>query len=448
MQPPTLYIVDSSRPYFAETAGTLIAKGWSVFPQTPYDRKPGTVDGRIIRPLHGSNLGERLPYRSELEQWTRHCGDHNVAAVMGSGSGGAVAIDLDITERAQAKKVLALALDVFGYTPLQRIGNAPKIALLYRDAEQGKPISTRHIPAEDGGHGIDILGKGGMLTFFGVHHKTGRQFMWPEKIPLLVRPSELPVITRGMINEFLAQVNEIMPLRTSNVDINRDESANLKARFIAKYPAPDDERLAVLAWKAHESDPYFSDKNQVSVAYGIVQRMIVTGWRPELIIHAGKVAFEENQDESGYKTTVSGTVLNLLTSAHEQTVIARLAKDGMNTGPSGKPQLNTKNWRHLEFLADARHDTYDKYFDTKAAAARGHRRPAAKAAPETAQPSVEQATHPAAPPAYHRPWPAFKPPVLPASAPPAPMPAAEPAAPEPAIDETINDLISALDDEF
>ena len=131
-----------------------------------------------------------------MDRWIRHCGDHNVAAVMGPGSGGAVAIDLDITERELAKKVLALALGIFGYTPLQRIGNAPKIALLYRQAEQSKPIRTRHIPAEDGGHGIDILGKGGMLTFFGAHHKTGRQFIWPEKVPLQVSPRELPAINQ------------------------------------------------------------------------------------------------------------------------------------------------------------------------------------------------------------------------------------------------------------
>jgi len=440
--PPPLYVVDSIRPYFAETAGKLVAKGWSVFPQT-LERRPGLLGGYIIRPLRGSNLDERLPYRSELEQWTRHCGDHNVAAVMGSGSGGAVAIDLDITDWELAQKVLALALDMFGYTPLQRIGQAPKIALLYREAEQGKPIRTRHIPAEDGGHGIDILGKGSMLTFFGAHHRTGRQFIWRENVPLLISPQELPVITQDMIDEFLVQVEEIMPLRTSNVDINRDESADPNARFKAKYPAPDDKQLAVLAWQTHEADPYFSDKNQISVTYGIAQRMIVTGWRPELIIHAGQVAFEQNQEESSYKTTVTGTIQNLLTNAHEQTELVKLAKDGMDTSPYGGPQWNTKNWRHLECLAGARQDTYDKYFDTKAAAARGHRRPAAKGAEEKAERSVDQASPPAAPPAYRRPgWP-FMPP-----APPAPTPAAKPAAPEPVIDEATDNLLSALDVEF
>lgn len=447
MPPAPLYYVDLTRPYFGETAGDLVAKGWSVLPQTQ-DRKPGIVDGHSIRPIHGSNLGERLPDRSEMDRWICHCGDHNVAAVMGPGSGGAVAIDLDITERELAKKVLALALGIFGYTPLQRIGNAPKIALLYRQAEQSKPIRTRHIPAEDGGHGIDILGKGGMLTFFGAHHKTGRQFIWPEKVPLQVSPWELPAINQSMIDEFLQRVEEMMPLRTSNINIDRDENAYPDARFTPKYPAPNDERLAVLAWKTHEADPYFADKNQISAAYGMVQRMIVTGWRPELIIHAGQVAFEQNQEESGYKTTVAGTVQNLLTNAHEQTEIARMAKDGMDTSPSGKPQWNTKNWRHREFLAGARQDTYDRYFDTKVAVALGHRRPAANAAAEQAEPSVDQASPPTAPPAYRRPGWAFMPLVRPAPTLPAPTPAAEPAVPEPASDDAIDNPLSALDVEF
>lgn len=356
--PIVLYRIDPTRPYFAETGADLVKMGWSVFPQTT-DRRPGTVAGRAIRPITENNLGERRPYPAEIAQWSRFCGDLNVAAVMGPGSGGAVAIDLDITDEILADKIHELAIGIFGYTPLQRIGNAPKIALLYREEKCNKAdtIRTRHIAAEDGGHGIDILSEGGMLTFFGNHHKTGRQFQWPKCIPLDIRPSDLPVISQNIIDKFLVAVDEIMPLRNVGVDIDREIVVGQAVAFKAKYPAPDDKNLAVVAWQAHADDSKFSDYSDISIVYAICQRMLITGWRPEHIVHAGATVFEKKQDESGYKTTISGTVKNLLTISHERDVLAKLAREG---DVDGKKQFHCTNWRRLERNAGARLDPAPK----------------------------------------------------------------------------------------
>ena len=126
---------------FKDLGLKLVANGWSVFPQDKYNRAPAKIDNFRIRPISYHNLDKRLPLPIDMERWNKHCGYDNVAVMMGRGSGGAVAIDLDITDKVLADKTTAIALKVFGYTPLQRIGNAPKIVLFYRE-DNKEPIKV------------------------------------------------------------------------------------------------------------------------------------------------------------------------------------------------------------------------------------------------------------------------------------------------------------------
>lgn len=207
--------VTTSNLYFADTAQKLVDKGWSVYPQTSDTRQPGRADGVDIRPVTDYNLDTRLPTKADIRRWSAACGDHNVACMMGAGSGNAVAIDIDITDAALSKKAQEVAAEIFGETPLKRTGKAPKIALIYRAS--GKIYNASPVANEDG-HAIEILASGKALTFFGSHHSIGRPFKWSPDSPLWVTPEELPEITQNQINEFFIRVNEFMPLsQGSNV---------------------------------------------------------------------------------------------------------------------------------------------------------------------------------------------------------------------------------------
>lgn len=198
---------------FAETAWRLVQNGWSVFPQT-LDRKPGLVLDKSINPFTAHQLDKRTPTRQEIETWIHYCGDHNVACAMGAGSGNAIAIDIDILDREMAEAMVEAAIGTLGPTPLRRSGMQPKTALLYRIDPESKSrlLRNRSLTAAEGGHAVEILNGGKQLTFFGLHHVTGRPFHWHGRSPLTVPPAALPVITAEQMESFFNLAGEIMPL--------------------------------------------------------------------------------------------------------------------------------------------------------------------------------------------------------------------------------------------
>lgn len=201
--------ITTSSLYFSDTAQKLVDNGWAVYPQTADTRQPGRVDEVDIRPITDYHLDTRLPTKAIIRRWAAACGGHNVACMMGAGSGNAVAIDIDITDRELSRKAQEVAIEIFGDTPLRRTGRAPKIALIYRAA--GKIYNASPVANEDG-HAIEILATGKALTFFGFHHTIGRPFKWLPSSPLSVRPEDLPEISQNQISEFFVRVNEFMPL--------------------------------------------------------------------------------------------------------------------------------------------------------------------------------------------------------------------------------------------
>jgi hypothetical protein len=213
-QAVTEFIDRTSTAYFSKSCDILVENGWSIYPQTVETREPESILGRPIRPFIEYGLDDHPPTRRDLDLWRRYVPSANVAGVMGRGSRYAVAIDIDITDRDLARRMMSLAQDVLGKTPLMRVGQEPKIALIYKN--QNGAIQNLSPKAETGGHGIDILAKTKALTFLGIHHRTGRGFRWiGEGSPLSVRPDDLPEISADLVRLFLDEANLIMPFAQS-----------------------------------------------------------------------------------------------------------------------------------------------------------------------------------------------------------------------------------------
>lgn len=200
---------------FGAVADDMVGLGWSIFPQDE-QRRPGRVNnGDAINWQSKHKLSERRPNAQELQLWKAHCASLNVACVMGPGSGNVFALDIDVLDEDLSRQIVDLADEMLGYTPFRRIGNAPKIALIYRAPEGDAidSISRRFVDYDENGdpvaseHLIDVLGKGKLLTFHGKHHKTGRYFRWLDISPLSAGPDAAPVVSSVRLVEFLERLD-------------------------------------------------------------------------------------------------------------------------------------------------------------------------------------------------------------------------------------------------
>ena len=206
-----------SESIFGAVAEAMVSIGWSIFPQASEGRFPGRVFHETIKWSEEHDLKNRLPTPEALKLWAAHCATLNVAAVFGPASGNTFAIDIDVMDDVMVEQIVALADDILGYTPLRREGRAPKIALIYRHSDEDAPRipSLSRYFAEvsaDGNatkseNGIEILGGGKLLTFYGKHHRTGRYFKWLDDTPLMVGPEAALLVTADQVQTFLEAVD-------------------------------------------------------------------------------------------------------------------------------------------------------------------------------------------------------------------------------------------------
>jgi hypothetical protein len=205
-------------PIFGAVARDIVARGWSIFPQEmDGQRRPGTVDGEMIKWADEHDLANRLPSASAIDKWVAHCQGLNVAVVFGPASGHTFALDIDVTDPVLSRRCVELADEILGHTPFRRVGREPKIALLYR-CDPSDPIrsqSRRFVATDEAGNplqgedGVEILASGKPLTLWGKHHKTGRYFRWLEATPTQAGPDTAPEVTGSMVKAWLEQVDMV-----------------------------------------------------------------------------------------------------------------------------------------------------------------------------------------------------------------------------------------------
>ena len=205
---------------FGDVARDLVANGWAVYPQEIYgDRRlPGRIRREVIKWREDHRLDERLPRPEALEEWIRWCPAHNVALVLGRGSGDAFSVDIDVLDELLSYDIRRLAEDILGATPLRRVGNAPKVALFFRWASpeeahklQRTAFKFRDATGRGREQGLDILNYAKSVTIYGRHHRTGRNFSWEADTPLTTRPEDLPAVTAEDVQRFVDAVDVLHP---------------------------------------------------------------------------------------------------------------------------------------------------------------------------------------------------------------------------------------------
>ena len=216
-------------------------QGWSVVPQDAKgERRPSfvTVPGKstMYNERRGGTIFRPTEYREKLASLATMVGiaygtgGSNLAIQCCAASAHVRVLDIDCKDAEVAERVKQLAIDVLGPTPFVRYGARPKVALIYRQ-EPGTGDDRWSIPrwavellGEDGRRELDddgkpinaveFLSEGGLLTAYGLHHRTGQSFDWSEgrAHPAIASPLEAPVIDKASIRLFLNRMRDIRQL--------------------------------------------------------------------------------------------------------------------------------------------------------------------------------------------------------------------------------------------
>jgi putative DNA primase/helicase len=146
-------------------------------------------------------------------------------------------IDVDVRDGGLVHRLLDLASDTIGATPLMRIGQAPKTLLAYRTEIPFTKIKTPRLLMPGGQHAlIECLATGQQFVGFGIHPGTRQPYRWPRATPLDVPLSELPAMTEAQARAFVAEAERLLRNAGGHPEA-KDEPADATPRSRATRPA-------------------------------------------------------------------------------------------------------------------------------------------------------------------------------------------------------------------
>jgi hypothetical protein len=240
---------------FGAVAQEMVAAGWSIFPQEMTgNRRPGLVDGAMIKWSEEHNLANKKPRPAVLKKWAVQCASLNVAVVLGPASGHTFVLDIDVVEEELSQQIQQLAIRILGDTPLKRVGRWPKMAFVYRHAPEDEiPSRTLHFVKTDHPENpegddqlVEIISSGKAMTFYGKHHKTGRYFRWIEGPPHVHGPETVPLVTSTQLGDFLDAIDSIRPFsKSASFDLSSvswewDENAKVHVPRLRSHGSAND----------------------------------------------------------------------------------------------------------------------------------------------------------------------------------------------------------------
>lgn len=183
------------RGWFEQVGRALLANGYLIIPIKAGHKRPALDNWQSAR----LGVGDVARF-----------GAHGVGVLCGQGARPLVAIDVDTTDEELASRFAAWCRDNLGIT-CERVGNAPKILLVYRAASEGWGKATGPWFEDELGerHRLEVLGKGQQFVAYHVHPDTNRPYEWIDFFGGIesVTAAELPVITEEQVSQALEAFN-------------------------------------------------------------------------------------------------------------------------------------------------------------------------------------------------------------------------------------------------
>jgi predicted P-loop ATPase len=122
-----------------------------------------------------------------------------------------VGFDVDVLDGDLVQKIVALIEHNLGATPLNRIGRAPKILLVYRPDSTFTKVQTPELFFPDGTKAkVELLADGQQFVADGIHPDTGEPYRWTEGTPADVPLEELPIVTEGQAHSIIAEAELVL----------------------------------------------------------------------------------------------------------------------------------------------------------------------------------------------------------------------------------------------
>jgi hypothetical protein len=180
--------------YLAEKGLPVWQNGYNVIPIAPGDKRP-SIDNWLEETTE-----------AKIKNWKANGrADHGVGITTANNP----LIDVDTLNEAMSLEMIDYVKTHIGY-PLERIGKAPKIGLLFRTDKPFRKISSKVYTDPEGNRAqVEILCDGQQFVAFHVHPDTGEPYRWlhnedPEKTPA----SELTPITEAQCRGAVAHFEE------------------------------------------------------------------------------------------------------------------------------------------------------------------------------------------------------------------------------------------------
>lgn len=156
-------------------------------------------------------------------------------------------VDIDCTDEAISMQIQHLALNLLGNAPV-RVGQAPKRLLMYRTDQPFGRLRLWFTVGEKQ-HLVEVLGEGQQYVVQGMHPRTKKAYHWTygkaERTYPPVKPENLTVITKDMVERFFTAIEEELDL--FDIVCTREGSGNVAAqRNVAQgdLKAPNLDELA------------------------------------------------------------------------------------------------------------------------------------------------------------------------------------------------------------
>ena len=149
---------------------------------------------------------------------------------MGLLLGHLVAPDIDVLHPVAADELHALAESILGHAP-HRVGQAPKVLLLYRTTTLFRKRFTRTFTIE--GHGeknrVEVLAQGQQAVAYAVHPDTGQRYTWPNpnSQPLTVPLDALGEVDEARIDAFLEAADGVLARYGTPAQTKKQSGASL-----------------------------------------------------------------------------------------------------------------------------------------------------------------------------------------------------------------------------
>lgn len=191
--------------FLADRGDRVLAKGYDVIPVKHGSKDPAIQGWPKVKPT-----------LELVHQWA------NLFPSAGIGilTARTPAVDLDIRDADMAAVMSDFVNWQIGLAP-ERIGNAPKLILLFRtDTPFPKIVSRKYLDHEGRQNQVEILGVGQFFVAYGIHPDTGKPYRWEKRYSPYFTPAEdLPLITVEIAWQIIEKFHELAEARGWKEDI-------------------------------------------------------------------------------------------------------------------------------------------------------------------------------------------------------------------------------------